>query len=120
MLDSVFGPIALAATLSLPSPRLFLIHDARPTPPSLPPSLSPSLPQIEVALFRVRQLNSPKIRYKIDVNAQQSGLSGREGGTDGGREGGRECDMTDVHAQQSGLSGREGRTEGGREGGSVV
>ncbi|EWM24781.1 u4 u6 small nuclear ribonucleoprotein prp3, partial [Nannochloropsis gaditana] len=32
--------------------------------------------QIEVALFRVRQLHSPKIRYKIDVNAQQSGLSG--------------------------------------------
>ncbi|KAM3567783.1 hypothetical protein VYU27_010079, partial [Nannochloropsis oceanica] len=32
--------------------------------------------QLEVALFRVRQLSSPKIRYKIDVNAQQSGLSG--------------------------------------------
>ncbi|TFJ86696.1 hypothetical protein NSK_001784 [Nannochloropsis salina CCMP1776] len=46
--------------------------------------------QIEVALFRVRQLHSPKIRYKIDVNAQQSGLSGGEGGRKGGKAGRRE------------------------------
>lgn len=29
-----------------------------------------------MALFRVRDLSSPKIRYKIDVNAQQHGLTG--------------------------------------------
>lgn len=31
---------------------------------------------MQVALFRVRDLSSPKIRYKIDVNAQQYGLTG--------------------------------------------
>lgn len=55
-------------TLTTPPPPFPLFHHTKKN------NQNPR--QIEVAVFRVRALSSPKIRYKIDVNAQQTGLSG--------------------------------------------